>query len=596
MGGRAKKRLPPRGFVPYPAFQGSHPIPDVWGLQMFRFARLGPLVPITLLLCLVFAACDSDDTGSPPAVTTGEIAIDAAPDSLDAPWRLGGAAAAAGSGDTLLADMTAGDYTLTWDPVEGWIEPAAQSLSLAAGDTIFFAGVYTASVTPTGTIVIDPGPDDLDAPWTLAGPAPRSGSGDATLEDLPTGVYTLTWGDVDGWITPDPDTRALAADATLSFTGAYIEDIPETGTIVIAPEPAILDAPWILTGPRGETGAGAATLEEMPVGEYRLLWGLVEDWIRPFSSPRTLAADGTLTFAGVYVMHPSVAAAFVPVPAGVFMMGSPTNESGRQFIEARHEVTLTTPFEIFATEVTNEQFAELGTWALDRGYITLDGSVWRDALDGSTAALLDMSAFTCPISHEFAAFNVEAGMEHLPVIVNWYGAAAYCDWLSLREGLSRAYDHATWSCNGDAPYGAGGYRLPTEAEWEYACRAGSVSAFANGPISDLMCDDPVLEKIGWYCGNAAGVIHKVGELDPNDWDLYDMHGNLYEWCNDAYDLYPAGPATDPVGPVGPNDRVIRSGSWGNSAALCRSAFRNHWGPSLTDDAIGFRPARSVPSR
>ena len=160
------------------------------------------------------------------------------------------------------------------------------------------------------------------------------------------------------------------------------------------------------------------------------------------------------------------------------------------------------------------------------------------------------------------------------------------------RGLPRAYDHDTWQCNGHDPYSAQGYRLPTEAEWEYACRAGSTTAFANGPITDTVCDDPNLDQIGWYCGNANGWTHPVAQLDANDWGLYDMPGNLWEWCNDWFAFY-GGDETDPAGPPGPEvNRVIRGGSWNNDAQYCRSANRSNNHPDYSNFNVGFRPANS----
>lgn len=292
-----------------------------------------------------------------------------------------------------------------------------------------------------------------------------------------------------------------------------------------------------------------------------------------------------------------IPAGFVRVDAGVFLMGSPPDESGHNINEVQHTVTLTTPFMIQATEVTNQQYCDLAQWAYDNGYCTATTSSLRDALDGSTQELLNLAGY-CEISFSGGVFTVDAGKADHPVReVTWYGAVAYCDWLSLQQGLPRAYDHGTWQCNGHAPYSAAGYRLPTEAEWEYACRSGSGTAFANGPITELYCNpvDPVLTQIGWYCGNADDWTHPVGGLIPNAWGLYDMHGNLFEWCNDWYDDY-AGDETDPVGPSGPGTfRVIRGGCWFIWAQYCRSAFRDFNFPYFSGGDFGFgvRPVRST---
>lgn len=286
---------------------------------------------------------------------------------------------------------------------------------------------------------------------------------------------------------------------------------------------------------------------------------------------------------------------FVALPAGTFAMGSPPGEPGREGEEVLHQVTLTHGFEIHATEVTNRQFAEMAQWAYDHGYVTVAPpyyNVLRDNLDGSTATLKYLGSGNYGISFSDGTFS--SPVPDNPVRwLTWYAAAAYCDWLSLQQGRARAYDHATWQCNGGAPYAASGYRLPTEAEREYACRAGSSTAFANGPITATDCAmDPNLDLMGWYCGNAGGAAHAVALKSPNAWGLYDMHGNEHEWCNDWYADY-TGDATDPVGPASGSTRVLRGGGYSAYAHVCRSAFRDAIAPGNQGDIVGFRPARST---
>jgi formylglycine-generating enzyme required for sulfatase activity len=125
-----------------------------------------------------------------------------------------------------------------------------------------------------------------------------------------------------------------------------------------------------------------------------------------------------------------------------------------------------------------------------------------------------------------------------------------------------------------------GLDLPTEAEWEYACRAGTAGPYAgNGTLEDM----------AWYSGNSELVTHTVGQKRPNAWGLYDMHGNVWEWCADWYDDYPSDPETDPTGAGSGYNRVLRGGSYWHDASSCRSALRRRRYPDSRDGFNGFRP-------
>jgi len=182
--------------------------------------------------------------------------------------------------------------------------------------------------------------------------------------------------------------------------------------------------------------------------------------------------------------------------------------------------------------------------------------------------------------------------------VSWLDAVAYCNARSSVEGLTPAYtingSDVTWDRK------ANGYRLPTESEWEVACRAGSGEAFTNGPITQTECSplDPNLDRVGWYCGNADHQTHDVKGKDANGWGLYDMHGNVWEWCWDWYNsTYPQGtqgdPVEDPAGPGSGSRRVVRGGSWSLCAKLCRSADRGFLTPGVRAGNGGFRLARTA---
>jgi formylglycine-generating enzyme required for sulfatase activity len=138
----------------------------------------------------------------------------------------------------------------------------------------------------------------------------------------------------------------------------------------------------------------------------------------------------------------------------------------------------------------------------------------------------------------------------------------------------------------------GAYRLPTEAEWEYACRAGTTTAFANGDITELKCGhDPNLAAMGCYCGNSGDKTHPVAQKKPNAWGLYDMHGNVWEWCDDWYGNYSNSHVTDPKGPSSGRSRVLRGGYWSHYAGYCRSAIRSGCSPGGRSSGVGFRIAR-----
>lgn len=296
---------------------------------------------------------------------------------------------------------------------------------------------------------------------------------------------------------------------------------------------------------------------------------------------------------------PSIPPGFVSIPAGSFQMGAAEGELGAWPAEGpRHEVTLTRPIHVKITEVTNQEFMEMAQWAMDNGYAyATTYTIFDDMDDAPNWNLIDLwDSHYCEIAYADDILT-NTNPDHPVKMVTWYGAAAFCDWMSLREGLPRAYDHETWECNGGSPYMASGYRLPTEAEWEYACRAGSETAFAGGDITQLACDplDAVLDSLAWYCGNHDNWTHPVAQKTANAWGLYDMHGNIFEWCNDwhADSYYSASPGTDPAGPTTGQARVLRGGDWAYGPGGCRSAFRSNSYPDNRYYYTGFRPVKTA---
>jgi acetoin utilization deacetylase AcuC-like enzyme/formylglycine-generating enzyme required for sulfatase activity len=174
-------------------------------------------------------------------------------------------------------------------------------------------------------------------------------------------------------------------------------------------------------------------------------------------------------------------------------------------------------------------------------------------------------------------------------MISWGKAALYCNLRSAAEGFQPCYNDS-----GECDFEANGYRLPTEAEWEYACRAGTDTPFSFG------ADPRDLDQHAWYAGNASKKTHAVGRRKPNAWGLFDMHGNVAEWCNDFYDpdYYRTSPTKNPRGPAEGARNVLRGGHWGASPESCSSAFRFGEEPGFSDacfarDAIGFRCVRKA---
>ena len=174
--------------------------------------------------------------------------------------------------------------------------------------------------------------------------------------------------------------------------------------------------------------------------------------------------------------------------------------------------------------------------------------------------------------------------------VRWSDAVRYCNARSQAEGLQPCYDLNTWKCD----FTANGYRLPTEAEWEYACRAGTKTTYFFGN------DPSKLEDHAWFDENSGQKPQPVGQKAPNSWDLYDICGNVWEWCNDFYkvDYYQESPKDNPRGPEAGETKVVRGGAWKFSAESCRSGYRYNEDPGYADvcfgyDIYGFRCVRNA---
>jgi formylglycine-generating enzyme required for sulfatase activity len=232
-------------------------------------------------------------------------------------------------------------------------------------------------------------------------------------------------------------------------------------------------------------------------------------------------------------------AGYVRIAPGTFTMGSPPGERDRDDDETQRNVTITRAFCMKATEVTQ------GEW---------------QAVMGSNPSYFKDCGANCPVEK-----------------VSWDDAVGYANALSRREGLPECYAGSTFS-----GLGCKGYRLPTEAEWEYAARAGTTGATYGN-----------LGSVAWYDENSGSATHPVGQKRPNAWGLYDMLGNVWEWTGDWYGEY-SGTVTDPTGPARGSTRVVRGGSWYSIARGARAAFRGNYAPVDRDDDLGFRLSRTAP--
>jgi len=175
--------------------------------------------------------------------------------------------------------------------------------------------------------------------------------------------------------------------------------------------------------------------------------------------------------------------------------------------------------------------------------------------------------------------------------ISWADAVLYCNLRSRAEGLQPCYaeESETWQCD----FEANGYRLPTEAEWEYACRAGTSTKYSFGN------DVRKLKAYAWFTGNSVKMTHPVGQKKPNRWGLYDMYGNVAEWCNDVYDInyYKRSQPKNPRGPKEGDIKVLRGGGWQDRADSLRSSWRAGENLSFIDacimDSLGFRCVKSI---
>ncbi|MFH1219135.1 MAG: SUMF1/EgtB/PvdO family nonheme iron enzyme [Candidatus Eisenbacteria bacterium] len=281
----------------------------------------------------------------------------------------------------------------------------------------------------------------------------------------------------------------------------------------------------------------------------------------------------------------------VLVPAGTFTMGDGVAYCG----VAKHQVTLNRSFYLGKYEVTNKEYRDALQWAYDQNpkMVTVEGSAPGTKyvyaiLDGHSSVLLaTLFPSECEVYFGGDAFTVNPGKENYPMVcVSWRGAAAYCDWLSMSQGLAPAYNHSTWQCNSGDPYGASGYRLPTDAEWEYATQYGGERIYPWGNESPN-CSRANYRDCGLHLPIAVGSC----PAGATSLGLHDMAGNVYEWCNDWHTCnLGTSSVVDPKGPSSGSYHVMRGGAYNFFNDDLRCAYRHF--DTGTPGYGGFRCARS----
>jgi len=313
-------------------------------------------------------------------------------------------------------------------------------------------------------------------------------------------------------------------------------------------------------------------------------------------------------FAGQWLSGDGIPEDMVVIPGGTFQMGDSFNEGNPDQLPV-HTVTLR-HFFMSKYLITNGQYCAFLNAVQPK---VVNGTVYgRDDItnsypyfDTSSVGSWSQIAFTAGAAGQpdryVVRFKGRSDMSNDPAVcVSWYGAVAYCNWRSQREGKQPCYDLSTWACD----FSKYGYRLPTEAEWEYAARGGLAGKrfpwgntishdLANYKSDDFYSYDVSTTRGTHPIWSQDGIMpytSPVGSFAANGYRLYDMAGNVFEWCQDWHSesYYSESPNTNPKGPATGADRVLRCGDWADNATATTVARRIPYFPTACDPSIGFR--------
>jgi formylglycine-generating enzyme required for sulfatase activity len=576
--------------------------------------KITAILTIVALVALAFSACRSPTGGNdskPAAVTIAAIPGITPPVTGATPV-------------TAIVETAQYGGTVTWNPNHATFAASTAytaTVTLTAKEGFTFNGVSANFFTVAGgaatntansgtvtAVFLATGPGASSAyaisfqngghGTATADPNPAEAGETVTISAVPSNGYSFQgWQVVSGSVTLSPNATTTPAtftmpDSAVTITALFEELPPNTPNLSLSPvhfdtvtvgyvQPAAQTVTITNTGTGPATvsgialsGANAAsfTLNNTSITTIAANGGTESFTVQPnaglavgtYTAVITATYDDgktatdNITFA---VFQQTSIVEVVLISAGEFTMGSSDSNDSVSNTSASppHQVTLTKGFYMGKYEVTQAQ------------YLTVMGS-------------LPNSLTTGP--------NYGRGNNYPVYYVTWYDAVEFCNKLSEKEGLQLVYTisgrtpatgypitFATVTVN----WSNNGYRLPTEAEWEYACRAGTTSAYNTG--------DTISDDTGWYNNNSNSMTHEVGLKPHNAWGLYDMHGNVWEWCWDWYGNYPSNPQTDPVGPTSGTYREGRGGAWNHGQQILRSAYRTYTQPNIADNNLGFRLVR-----
>ena len=437
--------------------------------------------------------------------------------------------------------------TIWYQAITGSSTPTIPTVTTTAASS-----VTTTSASSGGNITSDGGASvtargvcwSTSANPTTANSKTTDGTGTDSFTSLITGLSSGTPYHVRAYAT---NSQGTSYGSDVTFTTSTIALSAPTLTVTTSGTTVSLS--W--TSVAGATGytlyyapfpyTGPESIKSIPMGNKTSISASLPDGSAFYVALQAYDGFGSSGYSNIehFIIDTSatytnsLGQTFILLPAGTFTMGSPSSEPGSDDGERpQHQVTLTQSFYMQQTEVTQAQW---------------------EAVMGSNPSGFSGCA-TCPVEQ-----------------VSWDDAQDYIVQMNLR--------------------GEGTYDLPTEAQWEYAYRAGSTTAFYNGAITETGSGyDPNLDAIGWYTYNSDSETHPVAQKTPNAWGLYDMSGNVWEWCQDWFSesYYDSSPPTDPAGPSSGSYRVIRGGSWYFGSQGCRAANRDAVSPGNRVNDIGFR--------